>query len=152
MIVDKIENIATYAGLSTGIVKALELLRDGNLTQKADGRYDADGKNLFYLVSRYTSKLVDECKFETHEKYIDVQAVLSGQESMGYAPVAELTLQTPYDSSKDIAFYGKPVGYTKIALAEGMFCVFYPHDGHMPGGRLNGPSDVQKVVIKIRIA
>jgi len=152
MIADKIENIATYAGLSREIVKALELLRDGDLAQKADGRYEVDGKDLFYLVSSYTSKPVDECKFETHEKYIDVQAVLSGQESMGYAPVADLTLQTPYDSSKDIAFYGKPDNYTKIALSEGMFCVFYPHDGHMPGGRLNGPSDVHKVILKVRIA
>ncbi len=152
MIVDKIENIATYAGLSRGIVKALELLRDGNLAQKVDGRYEVEGKDLFYMVSSYTSKPVDECKFETHEKYIDVQAVLSGQESMGYAPVADLTLQMPYDSSKDIAFYGNPGNYTKIALAAGMFCVFYPHDGHMPGGRLNGPSDVRKVVIKVRIA
>lgn len=151
MIVDKIENIATYAGLSRGIVKALELLRDGNLAQKADGRYEVDGKDLFYLVSSYSSKPVDECKFETHEKYIDVQALLAGQESMGYAPVAGLKLQTPYESSKDIAFYEKPDNYTRIALSEGMFCVFYPHDGHMPGGRLNGPSDVHKVILKVRI-
>lgn len=151
MIVDKIENIATYAGLSRGIVKALELLRDGNLAQKADGRYEVDGKDLFYLVSSYSSKPVDECKFETHEKYIDVQALLAGQESMGYAPVAGLKLQMPYESSKDIAFYEKPDNYTRIALSEGMFCVFYPHDGHMPGGRLNGPSDVHKVILKVRI-
>lgn len=151
MIVDKIENIATYAGLSRGIVKALELLRDGNLAQKADGRYEVDGKDLFYLVSSYSSKPVDECKFETHEKYIDVQALLAGQESMGYAPVAGLKLQAPYESSKDIAFYEKPDNYTKIALSEGMFCVFYPHDGHMPGGRLNEPSDVHKVILKVRI-
>ena len=152
MIVDKIENIATYAGLSRGIVKALELLRDGNLAQKVDGRYEVDGKDLFYMVSSYTSKPVEECKFETHEKYIDVQALLAGQESMGYSPVTDLTLQAPYDSSKDIAFYGNPGNYTKIALAAGMFCVFYPNDGHMPGGRLNGPSDVRKVVIKVSIA
>lgn len=152
MIADRIDNIAACAGLSTRIVKALELLRDGNLDQKADGRYDVDGKELFYLVSHYTSKPVEECKFETHEKYIDVQAVFSGQESMGYAPVTDLTLQAPYDSSKDIAFYGKPGSYTKIALSAGMFCVFYPQDGHMPGGQLNGPADVHKVIVKIRIA
>ena len=151
MIVDKNENITMYAGLSRGIVKALELLRDGHLAQKADGRYEVDGKDLFYLVSSYTSKPFDECKFETHEKYIDVQALLAGQESMGYAPVADLTLQTPYDSSKDIALYGNPGNYTKIAFTAGMFCVFYPHDGHMPGGRLNGPSNVHKVIIKVRI-
>jgi YhcH/YjgK/YiaL family protein len=152
MIVDKIENIVTYDGLSKGIVKALELLRDGNLAQKADGRYEVEGKELFYLVSNYVSKPIEECKFETHEKYVDVQALLAGQESMGYAPVADLTLQMPYDSSKDIAFYRIPGDYTKIALAAGMFCVFYPNDGHMPGGRLDGPSDVHKVIIKVRIA
>jgi biofilm protein TabA len=151
MIVDKIENIETYADLSKGVVKALRLLKNGQLAQQEDGRYEVDGDDLFYTVSSYTSKPIDECRFQTHEKYIDVQALLSGQESLGYLCEGDLSPQTPYDGTRDIAFYETPDQYSCIAFYEGMFCVFYPQDGHMPGGQLDSPSDVKKVIVKVKI-
>jgi biofilm protein TabA len=151
MIVDKIENIDMYTGLSRGVIKALKLLKDGKLAQKADGRYEVDGDDLFYVISSYTTKPGEECRFETHEKYIDVQALLAGEESMGYICSDDLSPQTPYDGTRDIAFYETPDHYSRIAFSAGMFCIFYAHDGHMPGGQLDAPSDVRKVIFKVRI-
>lgn len=151
MIVDKIENMEMYTGLSKGIIKALKLLKDGQIAEKADGRYEVEGDDLFYVISSYTTKPGEEGRFETHEKYIDVQALLSGEEIMGYSCSDDLSPQTPYDGTRDIAFYETPDDYSRIAFSTGMFCIFYAHDGHMSGGQLAAPSNVRKVIIKVRI-
>ena len=70
---------------------------------------------------------------------------------MGYLCCDDLSPQTPYDGTRDIAFYETPDKYSRIAFSAGMFCIFYAHDGHMPGIQLDAPSDVRKVLFKVRI-
>jgi len=151
MIVDKIENADAYAKLSEAIAKALEILRDRELIEKDDGRYDVDGDNLYYLVQRYTTKPVEQCKLEAHKRYIDIQFVADGEEIMGYRPVDNLEVQTPYNPEKDIILYKKPDNITKVKLGCGMFAVLFPQDAHMPKCQIDGPSEVHKVVVKVKI-
>jgi len=149
MIVDKIENAHLYACYSDRMAKAFELLKDSQLAQKPDGRYEVDGDNLFYVVQSYASKPPEERKFEAHTKHADVQLMLSGREIMGYCPASTLSIKTPYDDIKDVAFYDSPKNYSRIEVCEGMFTLFYPEDGHMPGCQLGAPSNVHKVVVKV---
>jgi YhcH/YjgK/YiaL family protein len=151
MIVDKIENADTYVKLSKAIAKALEVLRDRELIEKDNGRYDVDGDNLYYLVQRYTTKPVEQCKLEAHKRYIDIQFVADGEEIMGYCPVDNLEVQTPYEPEKDIVFYKRPDNITEVKLSSGTFAVLFPQDAHMPKCRLDGPSNVHKVVVKVKI-
>jgi len=151
MIVDKIENADVYVKLSGAITKALEILRDKELIEKDDGRYDVDGDNLYYLVQRYTTKPVEQCKLEAHRRYIDIQFVADGEEIMGYRPLDNLDVQTPYNPEKDIILYKKPDNITEIKLGCGMFAVLFPQDAHMPKCQIDGPSSVHKVVVKVKI-
>jgi YhcH/YjgK/YiaL family protein len=151
MIVDKIENADTYVKLSEAIAKALEVLRDKELVEKDDGRYDVDGDNLYYLVQRYMTKPMEQCKLEAHKRYIDIQFVAAGEEIMGYCPVENLDVQTPYNPEKDIVFYKKPENITEVKLDGGMFAVLSPQDAHMPKCQIEGPSEVHKVVVKVKI-
>jgi len=151
MIVDKIENAHLYSGASQRMARAFGLLNDSQLSEKADGRYEVDGSNLFYLVQSYASHPAEERRFESHQKYIDIQYMLLGEEVMGYAPASTLVLKTPYDEAKDIAFYDTPGSYSRIEARDGIFALFYPEDGHMPGCQLSGPSNVRKVVVKVRV-
>jgi YhcH/YjgK/YiaL family protein len=151
MIVDYIENAHLYIGLSDGLRKAFEIIKDKALSQKADGRYEVDGDKLYYIVQRYTTKPVEECKLEAHKKYIDVQFVVSGQEIIYHTPLNGLKIETPYDASKDVAFYKAPASITAVNLAPGMFCILFPQDAHIPCCRVNGPSNVHKVVVKVKL-
>ncbi len=151
MIVDKIENAGVYADLSERLAKALEVLKKEDFSKKAEGRYDIDGNNLYYLVQRYQTKPMEQCKLEAHEKYIDIQFVANGEEILAYTPVENLEIATPYNNEKDIVFYKTPAKITSINLTAGMFCVLYPQDAHMPKCQLGGPSNVLKVVVKVKI-
>ena len=87
MIVDKIENARLYTQLSKPIAKALEALKEQNLSELADGRHDIDGDNIFLLSQRYETKPFEQGKLEAHRKYIDVQFVAAGREILAYAPL-----------------------------------------------------------------
>jgi biofilm protein TabA len=151
MIVDKIENAHLYTPLNDQLAKAFEILTDKALSQKADGRYEVDGDKLYYIVQHYATKPVEECKLEAHKKYIDVQFIVSGQEIVYYTTVNGLKIETPYDQTKDVAFYKVPADITAVNLTQGMFCILFPQDAHIPCCRVNGLSNVHKVVVKVRM-
>lgn len=154
MIIDTIENAAQYEKLLPGIGKAMKILNNKllRLAHKPDGRYEIDGDNLFFLIQRFATKPIEQGKVEAHQKYIDVQYVVSGKEMIGYAPVGSLEIDTPYDEKADAAFYKKTDKITHLKLVGGTFCVFYPADAHMPGCQLDGAAEeVHKIVVKIRV-
>ena len=151
MIVDRIENVHLYADVSGDVAKALEILKDKSLAEKENGRYDVEADELYYIVQRYQSRTIEESKFEAHKKYIDIQFVAQGREILGYSPLGNLETEQGYSEENDCALYRVPSDYTAVNLKQGMFCVLWPSDGHMPGCQLNGPIDVVKVVVKVRI-
>jgi YhcH/YjgK/YiaL family protein len=151
MIVDKIENAHLYANLSENITKALEILKNTDFAEKTDGRYDVDGDNLYYFAQRYTTKPANQCKLEAHKNYIDIQFVADGRELLGYCPLENLEIKEPYNQAKDVALYKVPDRITLINLAPGMFCALFPQDAHMPKCQLDVPSNVLKVVVKVKI-
>jgi len=149
MIVDKIENAHLYATLSERIAKGLELIKDPALAQKEDGKYEVDGDNIFYLIQRYTTKDKEEMLFEAHKNYIDIQAILDGAETIGYAPADELEVTEPY--KPDVMKCADPDVFTEVKLAKGMFAIFYPNDAHKPCYDYTGKTNVLKAVVKVKI-
>jgi biofilm protein TabA len=158
MILDRIENAHLYAGLNAGLVrrqarfaKAFEILKDNTLTKKEDGKYPLDGEKIYYTIQRYTTNPMGQGNLEAHRKYIDIQFLLSGVELLGYAPLKGLTVAEKYNPQKDIAFFQTPAEITRVKLEPGLFCILFPDDAHLPACRLAGPSEVRKVVIKVRL-
>jgi YhcH/YjgK/YiaL family protein len=150
MIFDKIENAKLYTGLSESIAKGLEIIQDKSLFEKEDGKYEIDGENLFILVQRYTTKDKEEMLFEAHKNYIDIQAIIDGEETIGYALTETLEVVQPY--KPDVAKYADPPVFTEVKLAKGMFVIFYPDDAHKPCYDYHeGKSNVHKVVVKVKI-
>ena len=116
-------------------------------------RYELQGKEMYAVVERYQTKDPTIALPEAHQRYADIQVILSGAECIGWHPTSELTINTPYDHKKDIAFYAQPdTACTELALIPGRFALFLPSDAHMPGMHLKGkPAEVKKVVVKIAI-
>ena len=54
-------------------------------------------------MQRGETKPLSEGTFESHQKYIDVQILLEGQEEMAWMELDNLTEAIPYDEEKDAA-------------------------------------------------
>jgi YhcH/YjgK/YiaL family protein len=150
MIIDSIKNHTLYP-YGEHWTKAFDFLRTAT-PEIEDGKVILDGDNLFAGIDRYETKARADAKLETHQRYVDIQVLLSGTECLEIFPKDELTVSEPYDPDKDAEFYEVPdQSPTKVTLTPGQFVVFFPEDAHMPclnAAETSRP--VQKVVIKLR--
>jgi biofilm protein TabA len=151
MVVDELENSHLYSGLSAKIERGLEVLKDEKLSARKEGRYEVDGDNLYYTIQRYKTKPVKEGRIEAHRKYIDIQFAASGEELIGHSLINQLDIEEPYDEAKDVVFYKVPKKINTIKLSEGIFCILFPQDGHMPCCQAAGACEVLKIVVKVKI-
>ena len=136
------------------IWKSLEYLRDHDFTKMADGSYDVDAAGRIKAnVQRYTTRPVSECRPETHQKMVDIQYIVEGEEYMGWCPISpDLVVSEEYDEKKDVGFYAALVPDSDIVLVPGGFAVLYPEDVHRPQGAVeDAPQQVTKVVVKIPV-
>jgi len=149
MIIDSIKNHTLYP-FGDLWTKAFDFLRTAT-PELEEGKVILDDTNLFAGVDFYETKARDEAKLETHQRYVDIQVLLSGTECLEVFPKMGLTVSEPYDPDKDAEFYEVPEeAPVRVTLQPGQFIVFFPEDAHMPC--LNAGDDskpVQKVVIKL---
>ncbi len=151
MIVDKIENAGLYTHLSKNIDRALTLLQNEDFSRKKEGKHEVESDRLYYLVGRYTTKPPEQNILEAHKKYIDIQYVSAGMEQLLYAPITALETTRPYDEATDAALYKAPQNVTAVNLHKDTFCILFPQDGHLPGCQIKNPSEVTKIVVKVKI-
>ena len=106
----------------------------------------------FALLQAYPTKPRSEGRWETHRAFIDVQAVVAGEELMEVAARGRLALDEDLTPAKDVIFY-RPFGAgSTIRLGAGDVAVYFPSDGHCGGLMLDGPQTVRKVVVKVPVA
>lgn len=120
-------------------------IKNGTFTE---GRQDL-GDGVFVLFQDYVTKSSYLCDVEAHRKRIDIQVVLEGQEVIEVYPVSELKEKTPYDESKDVAFYHEGEKHTDLEMFADMFCIFYPENAHKPFVNLDGEHRVKKLIFKL---
>ena len=131
--------------------KAFIFLKSSDLTALELKRYDIDGDNLYAPVSEYLTKNEEDARYEAHQKYIDIQYVVSGKELIGVAPMSQKKdVLEAYDSTKDIEFLTVTGGENRPALPDRFF-IFFPEDAHRPGLKDGENSPVRKVVVKVRV-
>src|SRR5210317_929538 len=83
-----------------GFEEALDFLRSCPPGQP-DGRVEIDGQRVYAIIQSYDTK--DEKaapRFEAHRKYIDIQFLLSGHETMGWAAADKISVTERYDEEK----------------------------------------------------
>lgn len=129
---------------------AYDFLTSFNPGLYTDGRYELD-EGIYVNIESYKTRRRQECKFEAHKKYVDIQYMISGKELITVAPLDKLTCIEQYNIEKDVSFYQNcPVGIDYL-LTENDFLVFMPSDAHMPCIALNQMQKVRKAVVKIPI-
>ena len=151
MVFDTLPNAARYESLNSRFAKAFAFLRTVDGTQEL-GRHDLDGDHCFALVQTYETKPIEKAKFEAHRKYIDVQFIQSGRETILWAPLDTMKEETmAYSDEKDAALWKLTADTTPLHVSAGHFAILWPEDAHAPCIEWDKPEQVFKVVIKVAV-
>lgn len=151
MIQSTLDQAARYEALHSRFAQAFAYLRTINGTEPL-GRHDLAGDDLFAIVQTYETKPLEKAKFEAHRKYIDIQYVFSGRETILWAPLAAMTEETmSYDPEKEAALFTLVEDRTPLHLSAGHFAILYPEDAHAPTVEWSASSQVFKVVVKVAV-
>lgn len=151
MILDTLANAARYESLNSRFAKTFAWLRGFDGTQEL-GRHDIDGDDCFALVQTYETKPMEKAKFEAHRKYIDVQFIHSGRETILWAPLASMKEETmAYSEEKEAALWKLVPDVTPLHMSAGHFAILYPEDAHAPCIEWEKPEQVFKVVVKVAV-
>lgn len=146
--INSVEFMKQYESNNALWDKAFAFLGDSKLATMAPGKYPIDGDNAFATISAGLPKKLENVKWESHRKYIDLQYVISGKVKIGIAPVSKATVTKPYDESHDVANYNAEGRYLTATPKE--FFLFFPQDAHRPDIKVDGADSLKKLVIKIR--
>ena len=150
MIIDTLSNSEKYNSVHPLFAKAFEYIRSQDLSTIEDGKFEIDGDNLRAIVSNKKGMTAAEsiAKFECHDKHIDIQLCIKGNERFGWKPRSECKEQKgEYNAEKDVVFYSDaPDMY--FGLNDNQFAIFLPEDVHAP---MIGEEEIKKLVIKVKI-
>ena len=148
-IIGKISESDRYCALHPLFEKAFEFLKRPDIADLQPGRYDIEGEKCWASVQEAELKPLSECKLETHRKYIDIQAPLTGAECIGIAEMSAEAQALPFDEERDFVLYDGEA--EPVVLEPGDFAIFLPPlAAHAPCCIApDGPEKIKKVVVKI---
>jgi YhcH/YjgK/YiaL family protein len=107
--------------------------------------------NNFALEQVYFTRERQNCFFESHKKYIDIQFILEGEELIEVSDVSFLKPISEYDDKADLIKYETKNDNSIIRLRKGDVAIFYPQDAHMPCIMTKKKMKVIKTVVKVPI-
>lgn len=152
MIFDNITNCERYYGINDKFEKAFEFIKKAIDENMQVGRYEIDGEEVYAIVDSYTTRYEENCRFEAHRRYIDIQCMIDGCEVMKSVYITKAASNEAYDDGRDVEFFENCNDACASVVAGGEFAIFYPEDVHMPGKAfLDIPKDIKKVIIKIKV-
>lgn len=147
MIFDSLKNRALYYAVSPRLEQAFDYIVSTDLAALEAGRHPIDGDDLFVNVIECDLKRPTDAKLEIHDRYIDIQVVVSGLECFGWSERADLRKPLgDFDAEKDIRFYDDEP-QTCYTLKPGQFTILMPDDAHAP---MIGEGRVKKLIVKVR--
>lgn len=129
---------------------AFQYLKTTDLTNAGLGKTALDGENLFASIAEYFPKKREEVRYESHQKYIDIQYVIKGEEIMGITTRDKVIVDEDYNEENDITFYKSESGDYRLATPRN-FLVFFPEDMHRPSITTGDSVMVKKVVVKVKV-
>lgn len=146
MWIGKIEELKNCKNISAKDAETVaRFITENDMCSLPNGRYELGGEN-FVNVFEYETKDSDGI-FETHEKYVDIQYVIIGEEKVLWAEKIDSETK-PYQADKDrsLGLVNKP---EQAILSNGTLCVFLPKEAHKVGLTLSTITKVKKAVFKI---
>lgn len=146
MIVCPWKEIGRYEAVIPGLKEAMAEIE--KLTDLTPRTIPLSGRNKI-LVQASTTKAAEGQRLEAHREFLDIQYILKGGETVGWAPIDKLTLDGEFNTAKDKGMYAGPCDF--LYIREGYCYVVFPEDAHMPGSHLDQPCDYVKLVVKLEV-
>ena len=130
------------------------------------GIQQLQGDEVYVNVHGYDTLPREQCRFESHRRYVDLQYCISGGEMIDWSLAFALEPDGAYDADKDLQFYRPPVALSAafppsqfpdfpvspvcaLPMSPGSFAIFHPSDAHRPKAPDGFSRNVFKLVIKI---
>lgn len=145
MIVDYLKNLHLYTGVNKNLSQISKFFAEHDVKSLEKGKYQLEDD---CFVNILESNPTDSTKFEAHVKYLDVQLILKGSETIRWQTLSLTDKTTDYDDVKD-RFFMTAKESEKITLVEDMFMILFPEDAHCPGIKAFDDS-IKKAVFKIK--
>lgn len=148
MILDSTKNAERYYALLPRLRSVFDYIATTDLAQLEVGRHDIDGDNLFVNVSELELRPLEAAHLEVHNRYVDVQVVVGGEETFGWSERCNChRAEGEFDAERDILFYeDRP--QTFYTLRAGQFTILFPEDAHAP---MLGEGCVRKLIFKVAL-
>ena len=105
MIIDTLDNLKCYVGMNPLFADVVRFLEENDLASLEVGKHEIKGKDLFVNIINQKGKMPDEAVMETHRKMLDIQIPIDGEETYGYLPLEDITVEAEYNAEKDVTKY-----------------------------------------------
>ncbi len=129
---------------------AFAFLKSQNLETISRGKHAILGDNVYASVTEDSTKDFQNTRWESHQRYADIQYVIRGRELIGVSPLSSVTVTEPYNEKSDVAHYS---GTGPLFPADpGTLFIFFPSDAHRPGITTGGNTVDKKIVIKVQMS
>ncbi len=146
MIVCPFKDLGRYAPIIPGLEEALAAIRE--MPRWEVGTIPLSGGSRILVQENVTRPVTDDIS-EAHRKFLDIQYIVEGEETVGWAPLNTLTPAGEFSGEKDVGFYEGSVEFVRITA--GNCYVVFPEDAHMPGVTLTEPAPLKKMVLKLAV-
>lgn len=153
MIYDGLDAIGRYRGIYRGLDVLIDWLATNSIHELALGKTELCGSKVFANVMDASTKLPADAHYETHRRYMDVQADIEGREAFRTTPGATLPVGE-FDVAGDKGYcVAAPGNDDELAgtLDHGRFALFVIGEPHMPNLMCAGdePGAIRKVCFKL---
>ena len=111
--------------------KAIEFIMTNNLNALPFGKTIIDGDKIFINKSSVETKSPNLLKYESHEKFIDIQIDLNGDETV-YINNGTCVCIEPYNESDDYTLYSYYEPDLSVTLNKNFCAIIFPKEIHMP--------------------
>ncbi len=156
MILGNLNRLGEMDYLAPRLKEMLIYLRDNDLKGRKLGRIELEGDSLFINIEENEMAPREERRPEAHRRYLDIQLVLDGEESIGVAVDSRDEnidgVLEKYSQERDIIFYQDVKRENIIDLYPGDFAIFFPEDIHRPRCVVGGkPGRSKKAIVKMKL-
>ncbi|MGI5894949.1 MAG: YhcH/YjgK/YiaL family protein [Candidatus Merdivicinus sp.] len=145
MILDKIENIHHYYGISSLLDQALNMA--ASLNPLSPIGKNKISENLSCTISEVQTKPVSESYMESHQRFMDLHVILTGGEIAGFAAADDCEIKSTYNETNDTTLYtNRNASYMKVPA--GWFYIVFPNEAHMPAC-MDQARTIKKAILKV---
>lgn len=149
MISDSIKNLSRYSYIPN-MQKVIDFVSQNDLSKVELGKYDLGDECVLKVMEYTTHEEAEQELLEAHREYLDLQLVVSGNETFVFQAIDLGEPAVEYNDKKDVEFFTVQY-YNSLVLDGSNFVLVFPNDLHVGNINADGEELVKKFVFKLKI-